>query len=369
MKVMRSVNEPAISLKEHLLRLMAENVIPVGAQLPPEKALMRQFGMTRSAVRKVLFELTVDGLIERHQGRGSFRTAARPRPKRGWLIGVWLDWPSEIAFGSLTHGIRDELARRQYHCIIETSESPAGQGESGLETLMHRAIDGFIIAPSLHSASSSPSVDNLLQSALPVVLLDHSPGGKLTNLVSMHYELALDEIVQHLVELGHRRIALVAARGSGLTEKAFERALERHGMAADPQWRVLPGIAERTSSTPTDSDACGIQELLRLELKTRPTALICAESCLDAVVDALRQAGLRIPDNVSVISLEGPAVGSAAQDATITAYVQPAYRIGVQAARLLVEHIQNADAPTSILLQGHLVKRASTAPPPPESYR
>jgi DNA-binding LacI/PurR family transcriptional regulator len=183
--------------------------------------------------------------------------------------------------------------------------------------------------------------------ALPHLIVDDVAGGELAT--------------RHLLELGHRRIAFIGDKpydpfrpGSTRDRTAgYERALVAAGVRLRPEY-VLAGTQRREQARETAS------ALLRLH--ERPTAIFAA-SDLQAlgVLEAAADAGLRVPDDLSVVGFDDIEIASFAGLTTVR---QPLHESGRRGAELLLSVLGGEHDPPSVTLPLELVMRRTTAPAP-----
>jgi DNA-binding LacI/PurR family transcriptional regulator len=175
--------------------------------------------------------------------------------------------------------------------------------------------------------------------------------------VSLDDSRGTRDAVDYLVGLGHHRIAYVGGPEiylhSTRRRLAWRSAVEAHGLAA----RI---VIEADFSA--SSGARAVREVLALPRHQQPTAIVYAnDSMAIAGVVAARQAGLRVPDDLSIVGFD---------DAELSAYVNPplttirsdSYRWGRTAAEVLLEFVRTGDKPPERQLPpAELVIRKSAA--------
>lgn len=356
----------ARQLRDHLLKQMEESQIPIGGRLPSEAELVRRFSISRSTVRQVLSELCVAGHIERQQGRGTFRTGSwedrkRRRSQRSLLVGVWFNWPARPLYGPIAAGVRDELGHWGYHAVFEAGCLEVGAERRGIESLIAKDLDGFIVAPASNSRDEHKPLIELIERQVPIVLVDSPIEGHETDLVCADHEWGAEEVVSHLIELGHRRIAFVGVeRLYAMRDRlaGYQRTMERHGLPVDPAWIQVNEHVE------ADTGRKAALALLSLAPGRRPTAVFGANDYIaETFVKVARGLGFAVPDDVSVAGFDDTRI-TPTNPVWLTTYAQPKYHIGQRAARLLMNRLNSPTKRTmTILLQGTLMKRTSTAPP------
>ena len=353
-------------VRDHLLKEMLEQRIPVGGQLPTEQALTRQLAVSRTTVRQALAELSSEGLVQRQQGRGTFRIAQTLRPRRrgrSMLVGVWFNRPRGPLFGPISDGIHEELGHWEYHAVFELGGVEVGDENRGISNLILKGLDGFLIAPSENPEDTHEPLIELIRRKLPLVFVDRLLPGYETDVVCTHGCLGAEEIVTHLIELGHRRIGFVGPAGLSTIEdrlRGYRNTMQRHGLPVDPAWVEVADHVGR------DTGRQAARRILALPANRRPTALFGANDWIAVTIGMVaRDHGLRVPEDLSVAGFDDAHVHIGTKDREwLTTYAQPLYQIGRQAAELLMRRIDEPERrAVQVLLRGELVKRNSTAPP------
>ncbi|MEU4425561.1 substrate-binding domain-containing protein [Actinoplanes sp. NPDC024001] len=165
--------------------------------------------------------------------------------------------------------------------------------------------------------------------------------------------------VEHLLELGHRRIGMLAGRPHSVAGAArlhgYRAALDEAGIAVDP---------ELIRSSDFDFEEAVTATTALLALPQPPTAIFAAsdEQALGAL-EAARRAGCRVPGDLSVISFDDTAVASMTSP-PLSAVRQPFEEMGRVAVRTLIQLAEGKAPPTSrVELATRLVVRESTAAP------
>jgi LacI family transcriptional regulator len=223
------------------------------------------------------------------------------------------------------------------------------------QMLRAKHVDGAIFHPT--TADLGP-LAFLSQAGIQVVVLERSVPG--------YYCFVADErnggylATRHLLELGHRRIGCVVRTGD-LTSSATRVEGYRAALA-----EVGLPLAERLITESDFGYAAGAAASRRLlEQADRPTALVTHNDIIAiGAIKAAAQAGLRVPDDISLVGYDDIAQAAyAVPELTTIAY--PKHRIGRAAAELLLRLLAGEETipPATIMLPEHLVVRASTAPP------
>lgn len=225
---------------------------------------------------------------------------------------------------------------------------------SYLQHCRYRGVDGvFIVCGDFNS----PQILELLHSDLPVITLDNISQGKPA--VLSDNEEGAASLVRYAYSLGHRRIAFIHGESSVYVTKVrmsgFRRAAGELGLEISEEM-ILP-------SRYYQADRCAenIKKLLALE--ERPTCVLLPDdfSAMGALT-AIHEAGLRIPDDLSIMGYDG-IVLSEVTDPRITTYRQNSKALGTTAAEMLIGTIEHPDEPVpeTVTVSGELVPGGSVA--------
>jgi DNA-binding LacI/PurR family transcriptional regulator len=173
-------------------------------------------------------------------------------------------------------------------------------------------------------------------------------------------QIAGRQAMDHLLNLGHRRIAMLNTTDpdqppmiSGRTT-AYHAALQEAGIPIDPQ-------LIQTSGWGGENGAASMSRLLGL--RHPPTAVYAhSDEVAFGAIRAIRRVGLRIPQDISVLGIDDHPHAALTDLTTVR---QEVFEQGAQAARILLDLLQgNVDIDPAVTVPTHLVVRRSTAPPP-----
>lgn len=225
----------------------------------------------------------------------------------------------------------------------------SAEDDSGPFSVPQQAIDGVI------SCSVSPDSVSALRAGLPLVTLDDAPSLE-TPSVSMDVTGGMEQAVNHLVGLGHRRILHLRAVRSAWTFACRSAAFVRESVARSD----LVATQVASSFAPSDARDRVAQVLARAD---RPTSVICDDDNLAlGVYAAAAELGLSVPDDLSVVGFNDIPIASLLHP-RLTSVRLPAEQLGTQGMRTYLRLRQGKPvAPVSLPV--HLVVRGSTGPPP-----
>jgi LacI family transcriptional regulator len=267
-------------------------------------------------------------------------------------------------FSQLVRGAEEAALKRNYFLLTFNTDDLVEREMQVLTVMRKRRVDGalLVVAPShkrpLHIAE-------LISLGTPVVCLDRVPQGIRVDSVTVDNVSAARNCVEHLIDRGHRKIAIIT--GSLLLQTASARlrgytaALSAHRLPIDPRL-----IGEGNFRIESGYDIA-IELLSRPD---RPTALFVSNGLMAiGVMKAIRQLALQCPQDVALASFDDLALSEVLQP-TLTAVEQPAYEIGYRGAELLMQRIESArengisSRLASIVLPTELKLRDSTSAKP-----
>jgi len=274
------------------------------------------------------------------------------RSQRSFTIGVVVPEISEGYAALVMSGIEDHLLQEGYFYFVVSHRHRADLIEEYPRLLQQRAVDGLIV------------VDTTCHEGVPIPVVAVSGHRELpgvTNIVLNHARAAR-LAVEHLAQLGHRKIAFIKGQvfssDTQVRWEAVRHAAQQLSLHVDNR---LVGQLEGESSSP-ELGYDVTRKLLRADNSF--TALL-AFNDISAIgaFRALREAGRRIPEDVSVVGFDD--IQSAAfQNPGLTTVRQPLRQMGVIAAETLLRRINappNSPYAKSITIEPQLVVRASTA--------
>ncbi len=279
------------------------------------------------------------------------------RSGRHHSIGVIVPDISNPFFAALVKGIEREVRPHGLQVILGNSDEDVDHEESLVRELSQRT-DGLIMAP----LSENDQIPRLIEDAgIPLVFVDReTSSGPDVDRVLVDNAAGVQQAVDHLVGLGHTRIATISGRVDStpgrMRHEAFLAALAGHGIDVDD------ALVRRGDFR----EASGHEHMTALwALADRPTAVVVANNLMTAgALVALGELGVDVPRELSVVGFDDLPLATLL-DPPLTVVSRPDVEEGAAAARLLVARLTTEEpAPTAHLtLPVELVVRASTAAP------
>ncbi len=254
---------------------------------------------------------------------------------------------------TIARGVEDTAAENDYRTILcNTDENPAKE-TNYLNLLVERRVDGVIIAP---ATREKKRLVLLKQLQVPCVLIDRRVDGFKADQVYGDSRAGARLLIDHLIGLGHRHIALV--NGPDTISTAQDRAegyrmsLEAHGYAVEENLIFQGDFKQESGYRLT-------QQVIAYD--PRPTAIFAANNFIAiGVLQALQEAALRVPEDIALVCIDDVHYLSAI-DPFLTVAAQPAYEMGESAARLLIERLttHRAGKAREVVLPPQLIIRRS----------
>jgi LacI family transcriptional regulator len=262
--------------------------------------------------------------------------------------------------GSIVRGIDQELERANYELMLYTTHRHRNK-----ESLYVSAIANGLTAGLLLLVPLVPTayLDALRERNFPYVLIDQVDGTEQSNVVDATNWQGAYEATRYLHELGHERIAII----TGLLEvrSAVDRLAGYKAALADCDIPLRDELIFEGDFRQIPSYEV-IKACLQ-SMRPLPTAIF-ASNDLSAfgAMDAIREAGLRIPDDISIVGFDDIPQASMVYP-KLTTVQQPLEQMGRVAVKMLLEQIENPGRPARrVTLGTQLIIRDSCAPPRPE---
>ena len=275
------------------------------------------------------------------------------KTQRSGLVALLVPEIVNSFYTTISRGVEDVANASGLQVILGNTDESVAKERAYVELMISTRVDGVIIAPAGRTATP---LNPLLANSVPTVLVDRSVSGFPADVVRGDSVAGIQTLSRHLLELGHRRIALINGHPDTSVardrEAGFRTALTDAHVEIDERlissgtWFV--DDAETRTGAILDNDP--------------PTAILAANNFMAiGALRALRERGLRVPEDVALVCFDD--IPEAAEvDPFLTALAQPAYTMGTLAMQLLLERINGTfrDSPREIVLSSHLLVRRSS---------
>jgi LacI family transcriptional regulator len=298
--------------------------------------------------------------LAREQGYRPNSVARSLRTKRTAVFGALIPDIANPFFASVLRGMEDAVTERDYSIILaNTDDLPAREAHS-LAVLRDHQVDGLLLATArLHD----PAIMQLFEDGIPFVMVNRHTEPITPNSVVPDDYAGSVVAIEHLLELGHRRIAHISGSDDASTgylrAKAYLDTLRRHDVDHFPD---QAGLLVRGSFRETGGYTA-MQALLQL---SEPPTAVFAVNDLAALgaIHAIMEAGLRVPQDISVVGFND-LFHATHMTPTLTTMQVPHREMGVRAAERLLDMVVAGIRPEQpLLLPVTLIVRQSTGPAP-----
>lgn len=340
-------------LRERLRQAVIDGELT--GKLPGERSLARRYGANAKTINKALSDLTTEGLLVRHVGRGTFVAGHVPHsghsPDKP-LRFLWLSTHSPLHAQSesiyqMTASrlmVHDHRLERLENLVMDEDGTIAGRS---LPPSATRDLDGVVIY------ASRPSIDllaDLHRRHIPSILINCRQDRIKAPMVTPDYCQGAFELCEQQIRLGHRDVRLLVDEACEVAlppaEIGYQAAMTRHG---------LRGLPVETAGIDYAWDQL-------LANPARGVALICVGAGMAVhAIEEGRRRGFTSPSMLSINALAEPGDGLL-QARMVTGYEFPAEDVSHWTAELLMT-ASPGQLPRTVIVPGRFSDRGSAAPP------
>ena len=274
------------------------------------------------------------------------------RTQQSHAIGLIVSDITNPFFAEVIIAIEERLAGGRFVTLLGNTSESASKEESLLKTMTEFPADGILICPTLARRDAGAEIVNL-SLRLPIVAFARRASG--LDYVGVDNVQGAQLAVEHLYNVGHRRIAFVGGDPNASTGKerieGYQLALGRLGLEFDPTL-LVPSAPTRRGGH--DS----VQKLLQME--TRPTATLCFNDVVAlGVIEALQLSNVKVGADFGVVGFNNIPDATQSLPGLTTIDTSPR-QLGETAAELLIRRIEKRDSPIqTVILQPKLIVRES----------
>jgi DNA-binding LacI/PurR family transcriptional regulator len=278
---------------------------------------------------------------------------------RSRILGIIVENITNPFFPDLVQSFEEVAVAHGYEILVSSSYSDPAILTTCVRRMIERKVEGVAV---LTFGGEEPVLDQLANRDIPIVLAEFRLKNPKISTIVLDYGTGIHAAVNHLAELGHRKIAFLAGPHklhSAITrENDFRAAIEGAGLTIQKQWIVE---CDHTAKG-------GVAGFERLQaLKSHPTAIVCSNDMTAiGVLRAAYMQGLRVPQDLSVIGLDDIDFAEFTLPPLTTIRLSRAdlARAAFEALRQQAEDANNPRMQREFLVSTSLVVRGSTAAPP-----
>ncbi|MGZ9584849.1 GntR family transcriptional regulator [Paenibacillus marinisediminis] len=301
-------------------------------RIPTEKELMDQFQVSRITVVNALASLAKEGIIYRVPGRGSFVSEAPPtdsapnqeiktvleaspsvkdtpapnvarRIER--TIGFVMPTLNDYFEVRIINAIKRTLKERGYNMLLAYSDGDKEREEQQIRQFMDIGVAGLLLFP-VDEDLYNEEILSLKVNQFPFVLIDRYLPGVETHYVCSDNRMGAKMAVQHLMELGHRKIAICtdAYRGTMSVQDRIHGYMDAFQQSGE---LIDPALILTDFTVPNEPEAMMNSELARYMKSEMATAYIALNGQLGIYLKMIAERhGFRVPEDISIVSFDDP---------------------------------------------------------------
>jgi LacI family transcriptional regulator len=264
--------------------------------------------------------------------------------KKTTTVGVVIPDISNTIFSELARGIEDIANMYHYNIILCNADKKKDKEIRVINTLLEKQVDGLLF---MGGAVTDEHLQAFKSSSVPIVLCATTDVNKAIASVDIDHEQAAFDAVNHLIEKGHRSIAMISGTlqdpANGFARyQGYKKALEAAGITIREDY-VRVGNYKYESGLEVTKHFLGLNE--------RPTAIFAAtDEMAIGAIHTLQDHGLRVPEDISVISVDNIRMASMVRP-QLTTVAMPMYDIGAVSMRLLTKLMNKETKEASELMQ------------------
>jgi DNA-binding LacI/PurR family transcriptional regulator len=277
---------------------------------------------------------------------------------RSRLFGLIVSEITNPFFPELIQGFEDIAVEHGYEILVSSTNYDPKRMSHCIRRMLERKVEGVAI---MTFGIEEPLLEQLARRKVPLVFIDAGPNRPGISLLKVNYQHGIRQGVQHLAALGHRNIAFISGpmrlHSAQSRAAAFSTSLQECGIPRDPAW-IVEGDHTMEGGT------AAMERLLAA--KTVPTAVMCSNDMTAiGVLHKLYRAGLRVPDDLSVIGFDDIHIAEVTIPPLTTIQMSrfELARAAVTALRAHAEHPEDSTQKREYNIQTDLIVRESTGYP------
>ncbi len=292
----------------------------------------------------------------KHLGYQPSLLARGLRRNQTTIIGMIIPDISNPFFPHIVRGVEDVAYQNSFRLMLCNTDNDVQKEQVYFHELHAYRMAGLIVIPAADSSLGEP---NGRGADVPLICIDRKPAGWRGDCITVDNVKGAYEATRYLIEHKHRRVAAITGplRLTNAQQRleGFKKALAEAGLPLVPEY-IQEGRFERLSGYE--------KTMVLLRFFPPPTAIFAANDLVAlGVLSALRELGLRCPEDVSLVGFDDLEV-SAFTNPALTTVAQPSYQMGARAAALLFERLRGTRTqPQHVVLDTVLKARHSVAGP------
>lgn len=296
--------------------------------------------------------------LAQEMGYRSNKFARNLRTQRTNTIGVIIPRINSYFMSAVIAGMENVATSEGYNLIISQSSESAEKETANANTLFNNRVDGLLVSLA-YDTDSLVHFDAFIRKKIPLIFFDRTADRKECTCVQIDNVRAAYEATTHLIGQGCRRIVHITAppkRNVYIDRlQGYKQALADQHIAFSEDYLIVCNLSQEA----------GADAAARIrQMKPLPDAVFVAnDNCAVACMIALKQMGIRIPDDIAFVGFNNDPVSTVVEP-NLTTINYPGYEMGQVAARNLIDHLNGSSgvhSTNTIILRSELVLRESSA--------
>lgn len=279
---------------------------------------------------------------------------------RSRLFGLIVSEITNPFFPELIQGFEDIAVEHGYEILVSSSNHDPKRMSHCIRRMLERKVEGVAV---MTFGIEEPLLDQLAKRKVPLVFIDVGPKRPGISLLKVDYQHGIRQAVQHLAALGHRNIAFITGpptlHSAQSRLNAFTTSLKECGITPNSSW-IIEG------NHTMEGGIAATARLLDENAKKMPTAVMCSNDMTAiGVLHKLYRAGLRVPEDLSVIGFDDIRITEVTIPPLTTVQMSrfELARAAVTALRAHVENSADSTPKREYSIQTDLIVRESTSFP------
>jgi DNA-binding LacI/PurR family transcriptional regulator len=280
------------------------------------------------------------------------RVARRLRKRGAQILGLVIADISNPYYSAVIQSIENIAYANKYSMLLCNSSEEPERERMYLDVLLEEQVAGVIISP---VDELSTSCKAFIDQGIPIVAIDRRFRNLDFNSVLVDNVMGAFDATNHLIQLGHQRIGLIAGPSHLTTgrerQEGYEKAIVEKDLDLDKNLIRNGDFKQKSGYTIT---------LELLQMRDAPTAIFVSNNLMTlGALNAIHDLGLRIPQDVAIVGFDDLS-WAPSLNPPLTAVAQPTHELGKWAANLLLQGVAgNSKEPVEIILKPSLIVRES----------
>ena len=279
---------------------------------------------------------------------------------RSRLLGLIVSEITNPFFPELIQGFEDIAVENDYEILVSSTNHDPKRMSHCIRRMLERKVDGVAV---MTFGIEEPLLEQLAKRKVPLVFIDVGPKRPGISLLKIDYHHGIRQGVRHLASLGHKNIAFISGPATLHSAQsrlsAFSTSLKESDIIPNPAWIV-------EGDHTMEGGIAAMERLLAKNGRKIPTAVMCSNDMTAiGVLHKLYRAGLRVPDDLSVIGFDDIHMAGVTIP-PLTTIQMSRFELARAAVTALRAHVENSSDSTSkrdYNIQTELILRESTAAP------